>query len=196
MFTFFHHLLPLLGLLAGAAVGWMTGWGRGGVGGGILGIVLGAILGGHAARLPGLCILWTISRQLRAQSTASLLEDLYGPASAPVNLILLELDRRGEQIHCFLPRVGLGRDALRVFGSRGTGFQLQPRVSRRGAPCRAGADCRAIVSARRPGRSGCEMDLHRTSARAQRATERCRLAMIRPPAAPRSQRRSPTRSRR
>ena len=106
MFTFFHHLLPLLGLLAGAAVGWKTGWTCCGVGGGILGIVLGAILGGHAARLPGLCILWTISRQMRAQSTASLLEDLYGPASAPANLILLELDRRGEQIQRFLPRVG------------------------------------------------------------------------------------------
>ncbi len=106
MFTFFHHLLPLLGLLAGAAVGWKTGWVRGGFGLGILGIVLGAILGGLVARLPGLCILWTISRQMRAQSTASLLEDLYGPLSAPVNLILLELDRRGERVHCFLPRVG------------------------------------------------------------------------------------------
>jgi hypothetical protein len=99
LFTLFGHLLPLLGLIAGAAVGLTTGYSRGGSSGAVLGFAGGAILGFICGSLPGVVLRAILSIQLRRKTSAELRTSLRNGECRLVNLATSELRRRGEIVH-------------------------------------------------------------------------------------------------
>jgi hypothetical protein len=96
LFTLFGHLLPLLGLFAGASVGLITGFSRGGFSGAVLGFVVGAILGLICGSLPGTVLRAILSFQLRRKTSGELRTSLRNGECRLVNLATSELRRRGE----------------------------------------------------------------------------------------------------
>jgi hypothetical protein len=96
LFTLFGQLLPLAGLVGGAAIGLTTGFSRGSFFGAILGAVVCAILGFLCGSLPGAVIRAILSFQLRRKTSEELRTSLRNGECRLVNLATSELRRRGE----------------------------------------------------------------------------------------------------
>src|SRR5687768_11937425 len=104
MFTLFH-LLELVGFGVGLVLGMVGGAGLFGIAGGLGGAVVGGLLGFIIGRIPLVLGLFWLARDLTSQSTAELRSDLHSSKCLTLNLVLLELRRRGEDIRCELPVV-------------------------------------------------------------------------------------------
>ena len=102
MFTVFH-LFRLVGVLAGIPIGAKLGSRLGGPVGVVLGAVLGAVLGYVLSSLPELLVVRAWAREYSGKSTDELRAELHGVGCLTVNLHLLELRRRGEDINGELP---------------------------------------------------------------------------------------------
>lgn len=104
MFTLFH-VLVLAGFLFGAMFGARAGSVLFGTVGGVCGAVVGAVVGVVVGRIPWLLVMRSLARDLGGKSTAELRTSLHSPGCLTPNCILLELQRRGEDIRCELPVV-------------------------------------------------------------------------------------------
>jgi hypothetical protein len=120
MFTLFHVFV-----LAGAVFGLTTGLSVGakffGVAGGIIGALAGGYLGVVIGRIPERLVLRSLIRHLKAKSTAELRAQLHSPNCLTPNVVLLELQSRGEDIRQELPVV-LDMLASEDVGRRGHGW--------------------------------------------------------------------------
>jgi hypothetical protein len=104
VFTIFH-LFALAAFAVGGVLGARLGFGLWGIPGGIGGALAGAGAGLIAGRIPFRLVLYWLARGLKSKSSAELRDDLHRPDCEMPNLVLLELARRGEDIHCELPVV-------------------------------------------------------------------------------------------
>lgn len=104
MFTF-YDLLVSAGLLFGATFGAVSGAALFGAVGGVIGGIIGAVVGVLAGRIPLVQGLRSVQRDLSAKSVEELRSYLRSPDCFTPNCVLLELDRRGEDIQCELPSV-------------------------------------------------------------------------------------------
>jgi len=104
MFTIFHVFI-LVGLAAGAAAGGILGAKYFGWPGRILGALLGAWAGGIVGNIPYLITLKWMAREIVKKSNDELRAELHDSKCLTPNLLLLELDRRGEDIRRELPLV-------------------------------------------------------------------------------------------
>jgi hypothetical protein len=104
MLTLFD-VLQLLGAWVGLVVGIVSGERFFGTLGAIVVALVGAVLGFVAGTIPFVLVLRMVSRDLAAKTVAELRADLRSPNCLAPNVILLELLRRGEEIHSELPVV-------------------------------------------------------------------------------------------
>lgn len=104
MFTIFH-VFVLFGLAAGAAAGGILAAKYLGWTGRILGTLVGAWVGGIIGNIPYLMTLKWIAREILKKSTDELRAELHDGKCLTPNLLLLELNRRGEDIRGELPLV-------------------------------------------------------------------------------------------
>ncbi len=97
MFTVFH-LFILLGIGAGIALGLDGGAKLFGLAGGFAGAAVGGYTGFIAGRLPEFLVLRSLSESLALKTSDQLRSCLRGPDCQIPNVILLELQRRGEDV--------------------------------------------------------------------------------------------------
>jgi hypothetical protein len=97
VFTLLGHVFPLLGLILGLGTGLIVG-SRAGVPGALLGAVGGGVLGLVCGRLPAAMVLAFFHLYLRRRSSEELRASLRTGECRAVNLLLLELALRGEDI--------------------------------------------------------------------------------------------------
>jgi len=120
MFTIFH-LLVLVGFVYGAIFGAHAGSALCGTVGGVVGAIAGCIVGVCVGRIPGFLTLLWLARGLRSKSTSELKSDLRSESCVTPNCVLLELQRRGENIRPELPVV-LDMLISENVGRRGLGW--------------------------------------------------------------------------
>jgi hypothetical protein len=104
MFTLFHALL-LAGFLFGAFSGARVGSMLFGTVGAVCGAMVGALVGVVAGRIPWLLAMRSLARDLGRKTTTQLRASLHSSGCLTPNAVLLELQRRGEDIRCELPIV-------------------------------------------------------------------------------------------
>jgi hypothetical protein len=104
MFTLFH-VFVLAGALFGFSIGLSIGAKLFGVVGGIIGALAGGYLGVVVGRIPEALVLRPLVRHLKAKSTPELRAQLHSPKCLTPNVVLLELQSRGEDIRQELPVV-------------------------------------------------------------------------------------------
>ena len=104
MFTLFD-VLRLLGFASGAILGGRWGWQWFGALGALVGGLGGFFVGGILGNLPFIVGLKLVERKLNRMSNQVLREYLHEPHCLTPNLVLLELDSRGEDINSELPYV-------------------------------------------------------------------------------------------
>jgi hypothetical protein len=97
-FTIFHGFV-FVAICAGFAVGLAAGAKLFGVAGGVTGAIIGGYAGFVAGQLPEYLVLRWLTRHLVRASAAELRSWLRDPSCQIPNLVLLELQRRGEDIH-------------------------------------------------------------------------------------------------
>jgi hypothetical protein len=102
VFTIFHVFI-LAGIGAGLALGMDVGLQLFGVCGGVVGAMLGGGAGYAAGRLPEDFVLQSLARELALASADELRAYLHGPECQTPNVVLLELQSRGEDIQPELP---------------------------------------------------------------------------------------------
>ena len=104
MFTLFDLIRVLA--IAGVAVSLgAIGWNTFGTLGCVLGVAFGFVLGGIIGQLPLLVGLKWISLRFDRMTDEQLVDELHDPACLTPNILLLELNRRGYDIHRELPFV-------------------------------------------------------------------------------------------
>jgi hypothetical protein len=104
MFTLFH-VFVLVGGVFGFAFGLSIGAKLFGIVGGIVGALAGGCLGVIVGRIPESLLLRSLARHLKAKSTVELRAQLHGSKCLTPNVVLLELQSRGEDIRQELPVV-------------------------------------------------------------------------------------------
>jgi hypothetical protein len=120
MFTVFH-VSVLVGIGGGVALGWTHGTQLYGPAGGLAAAVASGYAGFLVGRLPELVVLWSLCGSLASKTSDQLHALLHGPDCQAPNLVLLELQRRGEDVRSEL---GLILDLLvsEDFAQRGRGW--------------------------------------------------------------------------
>jgi hypothetical protein len=104
MFTFFHVIL-LACLVGGVALGMAGGAQLFGVTGGIVGALAGGLAGLVIGRIPVILVLRSLAREFCAKTSSELRAHLRDPDCLAPNVVLLELQSRGEDIRQDLPVV-------------------------------------------------------------------------------------------
>ena len=104
MFTLFD-LLILLSIVGGAILGGRAGYNYFGTIGAVVGVLTGGRGGLAIGRIPKRLALWAVRRELAAKTSDALRASLRSPDCMTSNLVLLELQRRGEAIRPELPIV-------------------------------------------------------------------------------------------
>jgi hypothetical protein len=97
VFTLFH-LFVLLGIGTGLALGIAGGAKLFGFGGGVVGALAGGYAGFIIGRLPELWVMRSLARRLISKPSGELRAYLRQPDCLIPNIVLLELERRGEDI--------------------------------------------------------------------------------------------------
>jgi hypothetical protein len=99
MITLIGQLLPLLGLITGLFLGGTLGAARGGLWGSILGALCGAFLGLACGRIPALVVFSVTIHGLKRISTEQLRALVRAEECRAVNIVILVLKSRGEDVH-------------------------------------------------------------------------------------------------
>ena len=94
-----YHVFVVAAICAGFALGMAAGAKLFGVAGGVAGAIIGGYAGFVAGQLPELLVLRWLARSLIRANTDELRSWLRDPSCQIPNILLLELERRGEDIH-------------------------------------------------------------------------------------------------
>jgi hypothetical protein len=107
------HVFEGLGLVAGASLGYAAG-SRAGVTPGIIAAIVGGVVGLRVGGIPWRMSLRSAIREFRLKSADELRAMLHAEPCPTPNLVLLELQFRGQDIECELPLLArmLGSESL------------------------------------------------------------------------------------
>jgi hypothetical protein len=94
-----YHLFFWVAICAGAGAGWAGGAEWHGVGGGMAGALIGGWLGFLLGKLPEILVLKWLYSHLSGATSNELRDFLHQPDCHIPNVVLLELQRRGEDIY-------------------------------------------------------------------------------------------------
>jgi hypothetical protein len=132
-FTLFHALV-LVGLLAGAILGTYVGPSLFGMHGKVLGALVGVAVGFAVGQLPKSLVLELLVRRLELMRSDELRTYLRDPDCLTPNCVLLELQRRGEDIAEELPvilEMLVSKDIVRRFYGWAALKSAFPEVARK-----------------------------------------------------------------